>query len=129
MGKVLKVAAYHVDKLTLLIMWWLISTLSNNHCEGNPIPNLQLSMTHSQNLHISGECTVRDDKTTDHTDLRLNLAIFRRIDNLLGTIEVDLFASRLTAQCPAYFSWRPDPYALATDALVQDQQFGTMNML
>ena len=32
---------------------------------------------------------------------------------------VDLFASRLAAQCPAYFSWRPDPCAQATDALVQ----------
>ena len=38
----------------------------------------------------------------------------------MGPLEVDLFASRLTAQCPAYFSWRPDPFAQATDALVQD---------
>ena len=37
--------------------------------------------------------------------------IFRRIDSLMGPLEVDLFASRLTAQCPAYFSWRPDPFA------------------
>ena len=32
---------------------------------------------------------------------------------------MDLFASRLTAQCPAFFSWRPDPYAVATDAFLQ----------
>lgn len=51
---------------------------------------------------------------------RLNPDIFMRIDTLMGPIEVDLFASRLTAQCPAYFSWRPDPYTIATDALVQD---------
>ena len=35
-------------------------------------------------------------------------------------IKVDMFASRLTTQCPAYFSWRPDPYAVATDAFLQD---------
>ena len=28
--------------------------------------------------------------------------------------------SRLTAQYPAYFTWRPDPYAVATDAFLQD---------
>ena len=38
----------------------------------------------------------------------------------LSPIEVDLFASRLTAQCPVYFSWRPDSYAAATDAFLQD---------
>ena len=35
-------------------------------------------------------------------------------------MDIDLFASRLTAQLPHYFSWRPDPSALATDALLQD---------
>ncbi len=34
-------------------------------------------------------------------------------------MEVDLFASRLTTQCPVFFSWRPDPYAAATDAFLQ----------
>ena len=33
---------------------------------------------------------------------------------------MDLFASRLSTQCPLYFSWRPDPYTLATDAFLQD---------
>ena len=35
-------------------------------------------------------------------------------------MDLDRFASRLTAQLPQYFSWRPDPSALATDALLQD---------
>jgi hypothetical protein len=35
-------------------------------------------------------------------------------------LEVDLFASRLTSQCRRYFSWRPDPFAEATDAFLQD---------
>ena len=40
--------------------------------------------------------------------------------SLFGPIEVDLFASCLTAQCPVHFSWQPDPYATATDAFLQD---------
>ena len=56
----------------------------------------------------------------DRSDWKLNPILFKRIVNLFGPIEVDLFASRLTAQCPVYFSWRPDPYAAATDAFLQD---------
>ena len=33
---------------------------------------------------------------------------------------MDLFASRLTNQCRRYFSWWPDPFAEATDAVFQD---------
>ena len=45
--------------------------------------------------------------------------IFKRIEQIWGPVEVDLFASRLTAQYPVYFSWRPDPYVAATDAFLQ----------
>ena len=34
---------------------------------------------------------------------------------------MDLFALRLTSQLPVFYSWRPDPLAKATDALVQDR--------
>ena len=37
-----------------------------------------------------------------------------------GSVQVDLFASRLTTQCRHYFSWQPDPYAKPTDAFLQD---------
>ena len=56
----------------------------------------------------------------DLSDWQLNPVIFKMIANQFGPIEVDMFASRLTTQCPVYFSWRPDPYALATDAFLQD---------
>ena len=79
---------------------------------------------HIQAQHLPGILNVIADAEsrtmTDRTDWKLNPAIFRRIDSLMGPLEVDLFASRLTAQFPAYFSWRPDPFAQATDALVQD---------
>ena len=42
------------------------------------------------------------------------------INRRFGPLEVDLFASRLTHQCQRYFSWRPDPFAEATDAFLQD---------
>lgn len=56
----------------------------------------------------------------DRTDWKLNPMIFQQITNHYGPLEMDLFASRLTAQCPLYFSWRPDPYVLATDAFLQN---------
>ena len=56
----------------------------------------------------------------DRTDWKLNPVIFQEINNLYGPLVMDLFASRLSTQCPLYFSWRPDSYALATDAFLQD---------
>jgi len=53
------------------------------------------------------------------TDWKLNPVIFQRINQTFGPLETGLFASRLTAQCPHYFSWRLDPYATATDAFLQ----------
>jgi hypothetical protein len=44
---------------------------------------------------------------------------------LLQTLEIPehrLFASRLSAQLPRYFSWRPDPLAEGTDAFHQQWQ-------
>ncbi len=56
----------------------------------------------------------------DWSDWMLDPWVFQKIEQVLGPIEVDLFASRLTTQCPVYFSWQPDPYAAATDAFLQD---------
>ena len=36
--------------------------------------------------------------------------------HLLGPCQVDLFATSLNHQLPYYISWRPDPFALSTDA-------------
>jgi hypothetical protein len=56
----------------------------------------------------------------DRADWILNPAVFRESQEQFSPLEVDLFASRLSAQLPTYFSWRPDPEALATDAFTQD---------
>ena len=35
----------------------------------------------------------------------------------LGTLTVDLFASRLSHQVTQYLEWKPDPYSIVTDAV------------
>ena len=50
----------------------------------------------------------------------LNQEIFRRINHLWGPLEVDLFATRLSAQLPRFYSWKPKPLAEKVDAFLQD---------
>ena len=74
--------------------------------------------------YLPGVENVRADSESrviqDRSDWMLNRQIFQAIQAQLGPVDLDLFASRLTAQLPQYLSWRPDPLALATDALLQD---------
>ena len=58
--------------------------------------------------------------TTGQMGLANPSKIFLKINQILGPLTIDLFASRLTQQLPAYFSWRPDPQASAMDAFLQD---------
>ena len=89
-----------------------------------------------RNIHITAQCLPGIQNTIAHAesrtivgwfDWKLNLNLYRRIDHLFGPIEVDLFASILTAQYPIYFSWRPDPYAAAMDAFLQDWSQGMIS--
>ncbi|XP_065902413.1 uncharacterized protein [Dysidea avara] len=79
---------------------------------------------HITAVHLPGALnTIADTESRemlDRTDWKLNPVIFQKITTLYGPLDMDLFASRLSTQCPHYFSWRPDPYALATDAFLQD---------
>ena len=74
--------------------------------------------------HLPGSTNkVADEESRtlrDRSDWMLSTQVFDRINHLFGPLEVDLFASRLTSQLPVFYSWRPDPLAKATDALVQD---------
>ena len=56
----------------------------------------------------------------DRSDWMLKKSVFHQILTRFPGLNVDHFASRLTAQLPRFFSWRPDPLAEATDALLQD---------
>ena len=42
--------------------------------------------------------------------------VFQALVQVLGPCKVDLFATRLNAQLDRYVSWRPDPFAISTDA-------------
>ena len=74
--------------------------------------------------HIPGKVNFRADFLSRHlrdrTDWILNPELFSVINQQWGPIEVDLFASRFSAQLPLFYSWRPDPEAEATDAFAQD---------
>ena len=80
-----------------------------------------------RNIHITAQHlpgiqnTVADAESrsqTDRTDWKLPPNIFLKIQQTFGPLEVDLFATRLSAQCQRYFSWWPDPSAEATDAFL-----------
>ena len=71
--------------------------------------------------HLPGRFNVRADwesrHTTDSTDWMLHREIFLQLQAKLGPFTIDLFASRTNSQLPLYCSWKPDPEALAVDAL------------
>ena len=73
--------------------------------------------------HLPGKLNQVADQESrmlgDSSEWRLNPEVFNLLMRQLGPCTVDLFASRLTAQLKQYMSWKPDPGALATDALSQ----------
>jgi hypothetical protein len=75
-----------------------------------------------QAVHRPGKVNLRADRlsrwTVDHTDVRLPLPAFQRVEQLWGPHTVDLFASRHNHLLPRYVSWKPDPEAIAVDAFM-----------
>ncbi len=71
--------------------------------------------------HLPGKENVIADAESrvmrDRSNWMLNVI---KIQETLGPLEVDLFASRLTTQLPRFYSWRLDPLAEATNAFLQD---------
>ncbi|KAM8939450.1 LOW QUALITY PROTEIN: uncharacterized protein RCH25_053096 [Pelodytes ibericus] len=76
--------------------------------------------------HIPGLSNTDADWNSRHladsSDWRLHPRIFHQLENLWGPLDIDLFASRLNTQLPKFYSWRPDPEALASDAFLQTWQ-------
>ena len=74
--------------------------------------------------HLPGrENQIADEESRvvrDRCDWMMHPNLFSQIRQVMGLLEVDLFASRLTHQLPRFFSWRPDPLAEATDTFTQD---------
>ena len=73
--------------------------------------------------HIPGKLNAVADSESrtirDLWDWKLNSVIISRIQQRFGPLQVDLFASRISAQLPRFFSWRSDPQEEATDAFLQ----------
>ena len=71
--------------------------------------------------HIPGVENIRADRESrcrpDPSNWRV---VFLQIFNRWGPLQVDLFAARHSAQLPQYFSFKPDPGAVAVDAFAQD---------
>ena len=74
--------------------------------------------------HLPGRLNIQADEESrtakDRCDWMLNQLVFHQINSVMGPLEIDLFASRLTRQLPRFYSWRPDPEAEATDAFMQN---------
>jgi hypothetical protein len=73
--------------------------------------------------HIPGSLNLLADKASrmklDRHDWKLKPWLFNLFNKIWGPHQVDLFASRHNTQIPMFFSWMPDPEALATDAFLQ----------
>ena len=74
--------------------------------------------------HLPGVENVIADKRSrnfrDETEWMLNPKVFKELCNLMGTPQIDLFASRLNTQLSDYVSWQPDPGAQAINAFTLD---------
>ena len=77
-----------------------------------------------QAQHLAGKLNETADEESRvmkyRSDWMLCPEVFQTINNKLGPLEVDLFASRLSTQLPMFVNWRPDPEAMATDAFTLD---------
>ncbi len=70
--------------------------------------------------HLPGKWNIRADMESRHyhdsSDWRLDPSLFLALMKIRGPCQIDLFANRLNAQLPEFFSWKPDPQGLASDA-------------
>jgi hypothetical protein len=71
--------------------------------------------------HLPGTENIRADWESRHvrdsSDWKLQREIFLQLERRCGPFTIDLFASRTNAQMQIYCSWKPDPHAVAVDAL------------
>ena len=73
--------------------------------------------THPRDHQLCGRCRVQDPDRPN--GLEPTPRVIREGQYLVGPLEVDLFASRLSNQLPRFFSWRPYLLVEATDAFSQ----------
>lgn len=76
---------------------------------------ITLSTQHIQGLHNTEADKLSRLKNMD-AEWMLLPHIFQSISQLYYTPDVDLFATRINTQLPAYVSWKPDPCAIHVNA-------------
>ena len=73
--------------------------------------------------HLPGKLNVTASFLSRHLRDRIDWILypdlFAKINSRWGPLEIDLFASRFSAQLPHFYSWRADPEAVAMDAFMQ----------
>ena len=71
-------------------------------------------------VYVPGEENQIADKKSrvfqDSLEWMLHPAVFQALPKEVGCLSIDLFATRVNHQLPAFVSWRPEPGAVATDA-------------
>ena len=79
--------------------------------------------------HLPGTLnTVADEKSRsihDNNEWHLSKELFQKLCQIWGTPEIDLFANRLNNQVPRFFAWKPDPSALAIDAMSENWPYSS----
>ena len=72
--------------------------------------------------YLPGSMNIIADKLSrnfhDSSNWRLNPQLFKVLDQRWGPLMIDLFADRLNAQTPTYYSWKQDPQAAGSDAFL-----------
>ena len=69
--------------------------------------------------YLLGTINLEEDhqsrSVTDYREWKLNPLIFKKIWKVFWTPDVDLFASRISQQVPAYIAWKPGPFSKEMD--------------
>ena len=85
--------------------------------------NIMLSAEHYAG-HLNTVADWESRHFRDASNWRLDQNVFSFLMQIRGPCAIDLFADRLNSQLPQFYSWKPDPLAIATDALLQDWSRG-----
>ena len=66
---------------------------------------------------LKKEAGMQSQTVKDSSKWKLNPVMFQNLCKSWWTPDIDLFASRVSHQVPAYVSWKLDPYSKGRDAL------------
>ena len=96
----------------------MFNRISKRNVELSPAPwDHHYSEYFPSSMNVEADWQSRNLK--DHSEWELLPQVFQTICHIKGKLEIDLFASRLSAQVTQYIAWKPDPYSQGTDTMQQ----------